>query len=263
MTTSIKTTSSPDKAWLDNFISLLSHSYLTTPLTTAFITEIDQTPPSADRSQIITPERLTKHFTLGITAAAKSNVILAQSHAFAAAALFEPPDFCGVPPSQARRNPGPILQEWRSLARTLKAKYLSIPDSGEHSYDQPAAPSQSSGGPSEDPYPADFNKDIDFETRPFYHLAMIARDPDPSKREVADKAWKECMGHFLAKAKKEGVPVWLETASQEARDEYVALGFRVAEEVVVGKGRVDKSGWPKEGGEGVKTWALICDEHLN
>ena len=262
MSNSIKTTSTPDQKWLDSFISLLSRAYLTTPLTTAFITEIDHTDPSSNPAHTITPERLTKHFTLGITAAAKSNVVLIESHNFAAAALFEPPDFCGIPPSQARRNPGPILQEWRSAARTLKAKYLSIPDTGLHSYDQPAAPSQSSGAPSEDPYPADFNKDIDFETRPFYHLAMIARDPEKDGHE-GKQAWRECMDHFLKKAQKENIPVWLETAAEAQKNEYETLGFRVCEEVVIGKGRVSAKGWPQQGGEGVKTWAMIWDEHLS
>lgn len=256
------TTNSPDKAFLDKFISLLSRSYLTTPLTTAFITEIDHTPPSSNRADVITPERLTKHFTLGVTAAAKSNVVLIESDNFTAAALWEPPDFCGIPPSQARRDPGPILQEWRSTARRLKAKYLSLPDQGPHSYDQPAAPSQSSGAPSEDPYPADFNKDVDFETRPFYHLAMLARDPDvdPQKSFAAAKA---CLEPFLEKAKKEEVPVWLETASEASRKEFEDLGFKVCEEVIIGKGRVNAKGWPQEGGEGVVTWAMIYDEHLN
>ncbi|OAP59911.1 hypothetical protein AYL99_04913 [Fonsecaea erecta] len=263
MSTDVKTTSSPDQQWLDKFISLLSRSYLTTPLTTAFITEIDNTDPTADVSQVMTPARLTKHFTLGITAAAKSNVVLAEAGSFAAAALFEPPDFCGIPPSQARRDPGPILQEWRRAARQLKAKYLSIPDQGAHSYDQPAAPSQSSGAPSEDPYPADFNKDTDFETRPFYHLAMIARDPDVPA-DKSDKAFTACMDYFLKKARAEGVPVWLETASESAMREYERLGFRVCEEVVIGKGRVNEKGWPTpNGGKGVMTWAMIWDEHLN
>ncbi|KIW91885.1 uncharacterized protein Z519_07855 [Cladophialophora bantiana CBS 173.52] len=262
MSTEVRITASPDQEWLDSFISLLSRSYLTTPLTTAFITEIDNSSPTADVSQVMTPERLTKHFTLGITAAAKSNVVLVESGDFTAAALFEPPDFCGIPPSQARRNPGPILQEWRSTARMLKAKYLSIPDQGEHSYDQPAAPSQSSGAPSEDPYPADFNKDIDFETRPFYHLAMIARDPD-APPDKSRKAFKACMDYFLNKARDEGVPVWLETASESAMKEYEGMGFRVCEQVVIGKGRVNEKGWPTEGGKGVVTWAMIWDEHLN
>lgn len=255
-------TFSPDKAFLDKFIALLSRSYLTTPLTTAFITEIDQTPPTANASKIITPERLTKHFTLGITAAARSNVVLIEHGNFTAAALWEPPDFCGIPPSQARRNPGPILQEWRSTARKLKAKYLSLPDQGPRSWDQPAAPSQSSGAPSEDPYPADFNKDVDFETRPFYHLAMLARDPDENAKTSA-AAVKACMDVFLNKARKEEVPVWLETASEASKKEYEAMGFRICEEVTIGKGRVNAKGWPEEGGEGVNTWAMIFDEHLN
>lgn len=262
MSVPVKTTSAPDKAWLDSFISLLSNSYLTTPLTTAFITEIDQTPPTSSPSDVMTPERLTKHFTLGITAAARSNVVLVESGNFTAAALWEPPDFCGIPPSQARRNPGPILQEWRSAARTLKAKYLSLPDTGPHSYDQPAAPSQSSGAPSEDPYPTDFNKDIDFETRPFYHLAMIARDPKVDDAKSFE-AFKACMDYFLKKAKEEEVPVWLETANESAKTEYENMGFRVCEEVIIGKGRVNAKGWPTKGGEGVKTWAMIWDEHLD
>jgi len=252
------TTTSPDPAYLDRFISLLSRSYLTTPLTTAFITEIDQTPADGDISEVMTPDRLTRHFTLGVTAAARSNVVLIEADHFTAAALWEPPDFCGIPPSQARANPGPILQEWRSTARKLKAKYLSLPDQGPGSYDQPAAPSQSSGAPSEDPYPADFNKDVDFETRPFYHLAMLAKDPN---RDAAAAA-KACMEPFLARAKGEGLPVYLETASEASKQDYRDLGFRVCEEVVIGQGRVNAQGWPQQDGEGVKTWAMIWDGHL-
>jgi hypothetical protein len=186
-------------------------------------------------------------------------VILIEAANFSAAALFEPPDFCGVPPAQARRNPGPILSEWRAMARQLKGKYLSIPDSGPRSWDQPAAPSQSSGGPSEDPYPADFNKDAEHETRPFYHLAIMARDPELDGEET-DRAMKACLMPFLDKAKQEGLPVWLETATVEMRDYYAGLGFRAVEEVVIGKGRVDARGWPVEGGEGVRCWPMIWDE---
>ncbi|KAL2443890.1 hypothetical protein ABEF95_013279 [Exophiala dermatitidis] len=261
MSLATTTTTSPDKAFLDAFISLLSRAYLTTPLTTAFITEIDNTPPTANAAEVITPERLKKHFTLGITAAAQSNVVLIEAGNFTAAALWEPPDFCGIPPSQARRNPGPILQEFRSTARTLKAKYLSLPDQGPRSYDQPAAPSQSSGAPSEDPYPADFNKDVDFETRPFFHLSLIARDPEADPDE-SFAALRACMDPFLKKAQEQDVPVWLETASEDSKREYEDMGFRVCEEVVIGKGRVNAKGWPEEGGEGVKSWAMIYDRHL-
>ena len=91
---------------------------------------------------------------------------------------------------------------------------------------------------------------------------MIARDPN-ADTEQAVKSWKQCMGYFVKKAKDEGVPVWLETASDKSKKEYEELGFRIAEEVVIGKGRVSGKGWPQEGGEGVRTWAMICDQHLN
>jgi len=259
---STTTTTAPDQAFLNSFISLLSRSYLFTPLTTAFITEIDGTASSASPQDVITPERLTQHFSLGVSAAARSNIVLIESGDFTAAALWEPPDFCGIPPSQARRNPGPILQEWREAARRLKAKYLALPDQGPRSYDTPAAPSQSSGAPSEDPYPADFNKDIDYETRRFYHLAMLARDPsvDAATSRAAVRA---CVEPFLNKAKEEDIPVWLEASTEQTKDEYASLGFRVCEEVVMGKGRVNAKGWPTEGGEGVQCWAMIWDEPWN
>ena len=248
---------SPPSDYVDKFISLLSRSFLTTPLTTAFISEIDNGP--SGQTNPVTSERLHKHFSLGIPMAAKGNVILIEADNFAAAALFEPPDFCGVPPAQARRDPGPILQEWRGMARKLKGRYLVIPDSGPRSWDQPAAPSQSSGGPSEDPYPGDFNKDTDYETRPFYHLALLARDPDVAAGKQ-DAAMKACLQPFLERAREEGLPVWSETATPDMRDRYQELGFKVLEEVVIGKGRVDGRGWPKDGGEGVKCWPMMWDE---
>ena len=261
--TTIKT--SPPSEDVEKFISLLSKSYVGVPLTTAFITEIDsasQGPTTRSSGpSTIDSARLHKHFSLGIPLACKSNVVLVSADNFTAAALIEPPDFVGVPPSQARKNPGPILTEWRTTARKLKSKFLSLPDTGPRSWDQPAAPSQSSGGPSEDPYPADFNKDTDFETRPFYHLAMLGRDPDadPLKAQAAVDA---CIKPFMNKAKEEGVPVWTEASTDEKKAENERWGFKVAEECVIGKGLVDGQGVPKEGGEGVTCWAMIYDEHL-
>jgi hypothetical protein len=89
---------------------------------------------------------------------------------------------------------------------------------------------------------------------------MIARDPSKPTSEQK-QAWKECMDYILRKAEKEGVPVWIETASWEGREEYLGLGFRLCEEVVLGKGRVDERGWPVAGGNGVKAWAMIFEGH--
>lgn len=91
---------------------------------------------------------------------------------------------------------------------------------------------------------------------------MLAKDPEKNAKE-SFAAVVAVFDVFLNKAKEESVPVYLETALEESKKEYEELGFKVAEEVVIGKGRVDSTGWPKEGGEGVRTWALLYDQHLN
>lgn len=144
----------------------------------------------------------------------------------------------------------------------MKAKHLALPDSGPRSWDTPAAPSQSSGGPSEDPWPADFNKEAGVEVRPFYHVAIVAKEKEKGGGEEGEVVMEALLGPVLERARKEGVPVWAEASLEEKRGEYERLGFRVVEEVVVGKGRVGKGGWPEEGGEGVRCWGLLYDEHL-
>ena len=90
---------------------------------------------------------------------------------------------------------------------------------------------------------------------------MLARDPDEDSSKT-DSAMKACVTPFLERAKEEGLPVWAETATADMRDYYQGLGFKVVEEVVIGKGRVDARGWPKEGGEGVKCWPMMWDERV-
>jgi hypothetical protein len=259
---SIVSETSPSPETVEKFILLLSRSFnsLKNPLTTAFITEIDGVKAGTEPSAL-TSERLQKHFSLGIPAAAKANILLLHDGDFKTAALIEPPDFCGIPPGQHRRDPGPILSEWRSTARQLKSMHLALPETGPRSWDTPAAPSQGSGGASEDPYPADFNKDAGVEIRPFYHIAIVAKDPELSatQQEAASKA---ILGPILEKATREDVPVWAEASLPSKKEEYENLGFRVAEEVFVGKGRVSEEGWPTQNGAGVKCWGLIYDKHL-
>ena len=90
---------------------------------------------------------------------------------------------------------------------------------------------------------------------------MLGGDPDADeeKRQMAVDA---CIKPFLDRAREEGVPVWTEASTEEKKTAYERLGFRMAEEALIGKGRVDGSGVPKEGGEGVRCWAMLFDEHL-
>lgn len=257
---SVKTTHTPTQDDLENFLSLLSTCYQSVPLTTAFITEIDRVQPGTEYTQL-TSDRLKQHFSLGLPAAFKSNILLTtvtspSSRLPLAAVLFEPPDFSGIPPAQARKQPGPILQEYRAVARAMKAHHMAMPNDGPHQWDTPAAPSQAASGPSGDPYPTDFNKDITTETRTFYHLSLLVRDISADREEAA-QAVKEAVAVFLERAKKEDVPIFLEASSLDSKREFEKWGFKAVEERAVGRGRVNEKWWPTEGGEGVKVWGMV------
>lgn len=256
----IRTTATPTQEDLDTFLDLLSTSYQTVPITTAFITEIDGVTPGTEYAQV-SPERLKQHFSLGLPSAFKSNILLTtisspSSSRPLAAVLFEPPDFSGVPPAQARKKPGPVLSQYRAVARDLKAKHMAMPESGPHAWDTPASPSQASSGPSGDPFPTDFNKDTNTEVRTFFHLALLVRDSSAPAAEAA-RAAKEAMNVYLDKAKSSDVPIFLEASSLESHDEFINWGFEAVDEVPVGKGKVDRRGWPTEGGDGVRVWGMV------
>ncbi|KAK5081695.1 hypothetical protein LTR05_007828 [Lithohypha guttulata] len=256
----VRTTATPTEEDLETFLDLLSTSYQSVPLTTAFITEIDGVTPGTEYRQLCS-DRLRKHFSLGLPAAFKANVLLttvssSSSSRPLAAVLFEPPDFSGTPPAQARKQPGPILSQYRAVARELKAKHMAIPESGPHQWDTPASPSQASSGPSMDPYPTQFNKDANTEVRTFFHLALLVLDTSVPKEEAA-RAAKEAVVVYLDKAKSADVPIFLEASSLESKNEFLSWGFKAVEEVAVGQGKVDSRGWPTQGGEGVKVWGMI------
>ncbi|KAK5240382.1 hypothetical protein LTS06_012474, partial [Exophiala xenobiotica] len=63
------------------------------------------------------------------------------------------------------------------------------------------------------------------------------------------------------RAKAENAPAWLEATTPQAVKIYEHFGFRIAEQIVVGKGKIDHEGWPTEDGkgEGVTAWAMIYD----
>jgi len=256
----VRTTSTPTQDDLNTFLDLLAVCYQGVPLTTAFIAEIDGIDRGTEYRQI-SAERLRQHFSLGLPAAFKSNVLLTtvsspSSSRPLAAILFEPPDFSGTPAAQARKQPGPILSQYRAVARALKAKHMAMPNAGPHQWDTPAAPSQASSGPSGDPFPNEYNKDSSTEIRTFYHLALLVRDISADHTETA-QAVKEAMTVYLDRAKKEEVPIFLEASSQESKSEFEKWGFKAVEEVSIGQGRVDGRGWPTSEGSGLKVWGMV------
>lgn len=60
-------------------------------------------------------------------------------------------------------------------------------------------------------------------------------------------------------AQHDNVPVWLEATTEKSRNIYAALGFAIVVEFRVGIGRVDESGKPCKGGEGVRFWAMVYE----
>jgi hypothetical protein len=208
-------------------MALAFHTPIPNPLTVAFITEMDATPPPYPHPSI-SVERITSHFYIGISQAFKDGAMLICSPSIekaSALAVWEPAGFKGTPFDQVRRNPGPILTEWKAHTQRMRDTYV-----GE---------------------------------RPFYHLGFLGRNPDPNVAVVSG-AVSAVMVPFLARAREEGVCCWLEATSERAVGMYEHYGFRVCEVVRLGAGRVDCRGWPCQGKEatGEKAWGMIFDGHL-
>ena len=58
-------------------------------------------------------------------------------------------------------------------------------------------------------------------------------------------------------ATKEQVPIYLESTTPHSRDIYANLGFKIVEDIVLGKGKAAPDGTTLEGGGGVRCWAMI------
>jgi hypothetical protein len=235
-------TSNPTPDYLDRFISCIASAFNSNPISTAFISEVDATPPPYPPSapSPITHARSIAHFAGGIRDSVSNppsrsaqNAILLESGDWAAVALWEPPSYTGRPFSESKSNPGPLLSEWKGAVARIKAQYLGYAQND----DEPTGPAVR-------------------KPRPHYHLAFLARVPG---REDVKGAISAVTLPFLAKARDEGVPVWLEATDSHAMAVYEHYGFRVCEVLTVGVGRVGADGWPKEGGEGVKWWGMLWD----
>jgi hypothetical protein len=95
------------------------------------------------------------------------------------------------------------------------------------------------------------------------HLVLVGNDrsqypQSPSSSSSSPVSIKTLIRPVLALANKSGWPVCLEATSPRSRDVYAHLGFEVLEEMVLGRGKVDADGRGKDGGEGIKIWAMVC-----
>ena len=78
----------------------------------------------------------------------------------------------------------------------------------------------------------------------YYYIHILARAVgDETKGAVSS-----LLRWGMDRARRDGVPVYLEASNPHSRDVYTHFGFRVCGEVVIGKGEVDEKGlWVDEG----------------
>lgn len=238
---------------VNHFVSIITHAFSLTPLTTAFIIDSDGTAPP---SRSIPRARRERHFAQGILDSARSGADLVQAGDWSAIALWEPPNFQGTAFIDSKTRPGALLSEWRARVKAAKAKHLAESPTSTSSTDSDSGSNSSSAANSETG-----TSSTEPRVRPFYHLSFLARNPSVPRVPGSLNA---VITPFLERAAVEHVPAWLEATSRQAVKLYEHYGFRVVEEIVVGKGNVDAEGWPTPDGqgEGVTAWAMIYDPHL-
>lgn len=91
--------------------------------------------------------------------------------------------------------------------------------------------------------------------RPHWYLNIIGRNPDNNCHGVI----RALVDPYLARARVEGVPAWLEATNEHARDVYAHLGFKVVEVVKVSEGMANSKGEPEVGGLGILLYGMIYE----
>jgi hypothetical protein len=251
---------------LDRFMDIITDSFANTALTTSFIVDNDNTPPPYP-SPLIDADRRRRHFAQGILDSAASNAELVHAGDWSAIALWETPQYQGKAFIDSKARPGILLSEWRAKVKAAKEKHLAAttPMPSRLSDSTPSIDVDSSETtPSSTSGDSDNDNDTENEPpsslplRPYYHLSFLARNTAIPKVSGSINA---VMLPFLQRAKAENAPAWLEATTPQAVKIYEHFGFRIAEQIVVGKGKIDHEGWPTVDGkgEGVTAWAMIYD----
>lgn len=95
--------------------------------------------------------------------------------------------------------------------------------------------------------------------RPCWYLNLMGRMPGRVERSVA----RALIDPYLARARAQRVPAWLESTNLHATEVYAHLGFRLVEVFRMGVGKVDAQG--REGKEsdekkeGIAVFAMIVE----
>lgn len=92
------------------------------------------------------------------------------------------------------------------------------------------------------------------EKERYYYVFIIGAKPEERGKGLGTVLMEE----VKRVCKNDGnASCWLEATSTGSRDLYKRLGWKVTEEVTIGKGKAGADGLQKEGGEGVKYWAML------
>lgn len=87
----------------------------------------------------------------------------------------------------------------------------------------------------------------------FWYLFIVATASTHRRQGLAGAT----LQRVQEEARKDGKALWLESTSPTSRDLYARHGFKVVQEVVLGKGQVGTDGLRKKGGEGVSLWGMV------
>lgn len=93
--------------------------------------------------------------------------------------------------------------------------------------------------------------------RKVLHLVLIANDKASVPSDGRQASVGNVIRPMLQMASLHGWPVVLEATSPRSRDIYAHLGFTVAEELILGAGRLDRDARRIKGGSGISVWAMV------
>lgn len=149
---------------------------------------------------------------------------IAEAAGFAAVACWEPPESIG--PDRTEETIEDISRE-----RPIFAKFLK-------EYEET-------------------RREVFEGSRKFWVLSLMARDPDR-----ADKgAVRAVIEPFVARARRNGVPLWLVAGNERARDVYGYFGFRVVKVMrnVPTVGMKEEGALSEKDMEGVRSWCMVAN----
>jgi hypothetical protein len=87
----------------------------------------------------------------------------------------------------------------------------------------------------------------------YYHVFFIATEVEAREAGLCSTV----MRRYQEIASRDSLPIWLEATTEHSMKLYEKLGWEVADEIVLGKGKANPDGTLSMKGPGVKIWGMI------